>query len=204
MLEFKGSWDRYLPLMEFAYNNSYQSSIEMAPYEALYGRKCRTPLCWDEVGERKLLGPEIVQVTTDNVKVIRDRLKIAQDRHKSYADNRMRDMEFQVGDQVFLRISPWKLSPHYIREVAYKLRLPPELARIQDVFHVSMLRKYITDPSHVLRDQLVELKEYLTYDERPVQIVDRKDQVLWNKVIPLVKVLWMNHGRDEATWVRED
>ena len=94
--------------MEFAYNNSYQSSIEMAPYEALYGRKCRIPLCWDEVGERKLLGPEIVQVTTDNVKVIRGRLKIAQDRQKSYVDNRRRDLEFQVGDQVFMRISPWK------------------------------------------------------------------------------------------------
>ena len=87
MLEFKGSWHRYLPLMEFAYNNSYQSSIEMAPYEALYGRKCKTPLCWDEVGEGNLLGPKIVQVTTDNVKVIKDRLKIAQARQKSYADN---------------------------------------------------------------------------------------------------------------------
>ena len=158
MLEFKGSLDRYLPLMEFAYNNSYQSSIKMAPYEALYGRKCRTPLCSDEVGERKLLGLEIVQVTTDNCKVIRDRLKRAQDRQKSYADNQRRDLEFQVGDQVFLRISPWKgvlrfgkkgkLSPRYmgpyeiverIGEVAYQLRLPPELARIHDVFHVSML-----------------------------------------------------------------
>ena len=108
VLEFKGSWDRHLPLVEFSNNNSYQSSIEMTPYKALYGRKCRTPLCWDEVGERKLLGLETVQVTTDNVKVIRDRLKIAQDRHKSYADNRMRDIEFQVRDQVFRRISPWK------------------------------------------------------------------------------------------------
>ena len=79
VLKFKGSWDRHLPLMEFAYNNSYQSSIEMTPYEALYGRKCRTPLRWNKVGERKLLGPEIVQVMIDNVKVIRDRLKIAQD-----------------------------------------------------------------------------------------------------------------------------
>ena len=155
-----------------------------------------------------MLGPEIVQVTTDNVKVIRDRLKIAQDRQKSYDDNRRRDLEFQVGDQVFLRISPWKgvlgfgkkgkLSPRYmgpyeiveiIREVAYRLRLPPELARIHDVFHVSMLRKYIADPSHVLRDQPVELKEDFTYEDRPVQIVDRKDQILRNKVIPLVKVL---------------
>ena len=108
VLEFKGSWDRHLPLVEFSNNNSYQSSIEMTPYEALYGRKCRTPLCWDEVGERKLLGLEIIQVTTDNVKVIRDRLKIAQDRHKSYVDNRRRDIEFHVRDQVFLRISPWK------------------------------------------------------------------------------------------------
>ena len=91
-----------------------------------------------------------------------------------------------------------------IGEVAYQLRLPPELARIHDVFHVSMLRKYIEDPSHVLRDQSIELKENLTYEERPVQIVDRKDQVLQNKVIPLVEVLWMNQGREEATWERED
>ena len=86
-----------------------------------------------------------------------------------------------------------------IGEVAYRLRLPLELARIHDVFLVSMLRKYIGDPSHVLRDQPVELKEDLTYEERPVQIVDRKDQVLRNKVIPLVKVLWMNHGREDVT-----
>ena len=166
----------------------------MAPYEALYGRKCRTPLCWDEVGERKLLGLEIFQVMIDNVKVIRDRLKIAKYRQKSYVDNRRRDLEFQVGDQVFMRISPWKvvlrfgkkrkLSPRYmgpyeiverIGEVAYRLRLPPELARIFDVFHVSMLRKYMTNPSHVLRDQSVELKEDLTYEESLVQIIDKKD-----------------------------
>ena len=81
-MEFRGSWDTHLPLMEFAYNNSYQASIGMAPYEALYGRKCRTPVCWDEVGERKLVGPEIVQVTCDQIKVIRDRLKSSQDRKK--------------------------------------------------------------------------------------------------------------------------
>ena len=142
-----------------------------------------------------MLGLEIIQVTIDNVKVIRDILKIAQDRHKSYVDNRMRELEFQVRDHVFLRISPWKgvlrlgkkgkLSPRYmgpyeiverIGEVAYRLRLSPELARIHDVFHVSMLRKYIADPSHMLRDQPVELKEDLTYKERPVQIVDRSEQ----------------------------
>ena len=86
VMELRGSWDTHLPLMEFAYNNSYQSSIGMAPYEALYGRKCRTPVCWDEVGERKLVGPEIVQVTCDKIKVIRDRLKIAQDRQKKLCE----------------------------------------------------------------------------------------------------------------------
>ena len=100
-------------------------------------------------------------------------------------------------------MGPYEIGER-IGEVAYWLRLPPELAIIHHVFHVSMLRKYISNPSHVLRDQPVELKEDLTYEERPVQIVDRNDQVLRNKVIPLVKVLWMNHGRGEATWKRED
>ena len=92
--------------MEFASNNSYPASIGMAPYEALNGRKCRTPVCWGKVGERKLVGPEIVQVTCDKIKVIRERLKIAQDGQKRFADNRRRDLEFEVGDMVFLRISP--------------------------------------------------------------------------------------------------
>ena len=112
-----------------------------------------------------------------------------------------------------LRFGKKRLCPRYmgpyeiverIGEVAYRLRLPPELTGIHDVFHVSMLRKYVADPSHVLRDQPIELKEDLTYEERPVQIVDQKDQVFRNKVIPLVKVLWMNHGREKATWERED
>ena len=88
VMEFKRSWDNYLALIGFAYNNSYQSSIGMAPYEALYGRKCRTPVCWDEMGERRLIGLEIVQDTTEKVNMIRERLKIANDRQKSYADNR--------------------------------------------------------------------------------------------------------------------
>ena len=167
--------------MEFAYNNSYQASIEMAPFEALYGRKCRTPVCWDKVGERRLVGPELVHITSEKVKVVRDNLKIAKDRQKSYADNRRRDLQFEIGDQVFLNISPWKgvlrfgkrgkLSPRFIgpyeivskvRLVPYKLKLPPELSRIQDTIHVSMLRKYIPNPSHVLREHPMQLKENLT------------------------------------------
>ncbi|KAH9801818.1 Endonuclease [Citrus sinensis] len=172
VMEFKGNWDNYLPLMEFAYNNSYQASIEMAPYEALYGRKYGTLVCWDEVGEQRLFGPELVQDTNEKIQLIRDRLKVAQDRQKSYVDKCRQELEFKVGDRVFIRISPWKrvlrfgkrvkLSPCYIGPyeiikriglLAYRLALPPELSRIHDVFHVSMLRKYIYDPSHMLSKQ---------------------------------------------------
>ena len=106
VMEFKGSWDTHLALMEFAYNNSYQASIDMAPFEALYGRKCRTPVCWDEVGERRLVGRELVQITSEKVKVVRDNLKIVRDRQRSYADNRRKDLQFEIGDRVFLKISP--------------------------------------------------------------------------------------------------
>ncbi|KAL4023235.1 hypothetical protein IC575_016986 [Cucumis melo] len=218
VLQLKGSWDTHLPLMEFAYNNNYQSSIGMAPYEALYGRPYKTPVCWNEGGERKLVGPELVQIMTNNIKLIRENLRIGQDRQKSYADKRRRNLEFQVRDQVFLKLSPrrgvirfrrkGKLSPRYIGPyqitkrvgpAAYRLELPIELARIHDIFHVSMLRKYIPDPSHVLQEQPVELKEDLSYVEEPVQILDRKEQVLRNKTIPLIKVLWRHHGAEEAT-----
>ena len=105
VMEFKGSWDTHLALMEFSYNNSYQASIEMAPFEALSGRKCTTLVCRDEVGERRLVGPELVQITSEKVKVVHDKLKIARDRQKSYADNRRRDLQFEIGDRVFLKIS---------------------------------------------------------------------------------------------------
>ena len=143
----------------------------MAPFEALYGRKCRTLVCWDEVSGGRLVGPELVEITSEKVKVVRDNLKKARDKQKSYADNRRRDLQFEIGDRVFLKISPWKgvlrfgrlgkLSPRFIGPyeivskvgpVAYRLKLPPELSRIHDTFHVSMLRKYIPDPSHVLRE----------------------------------------------------
>ena len=108
VMEFTDNWDNHLPMIEFAYNNSYHSSIDMAPYEALYGRRCRTPVCWDEVGEARLLGPEIVQHMVEQVKIIKAKLKAAQDRQKSYADEKHRDVHFDVGDRVFIKVSPWK------------------------------------------------------------------------------------------------
>ncbi|XP_038874969.1 uncharacterized protein LOC120067488 [Benincasa hispida] len=157
------------------------------------------------------------------LKLIRENLKTARDRQKSYTDKRRRDLEFEVGYQVFLRLSPCKevlrfgrkgkLSPCYIGHyeiiervgpVAYKLQLHPELTCIHNVFHVSTLRKYIPDPMHVLVEQPIQLKENLSYEEETVQILDSKEQMLRNKIIPLVKVLWNNHGAGEVTWESEE
>ena len=222
VLDFQGSWSRYLPLVEFSYNNSYQSTIGMAPYEALYGRKCRSPVHWYETGESKVLGPDLLEQTTNAVKQIQLRMKRSQSRQKSYADRRRRPLEFEVSDQVFLKVSPMrgvmrfgrrgKLSPRYvgpfeilerIGKVAYRLALPPSMSNLHDVFHVSMLRKYMADPSHVLQHQEIEISPAVSYEEQPVAILDRKDKVLRNKVIQLVKVLWRNRTHEEATWELE-
>ena len=125
VLDLQGSWGVHLPLVEFTYNNSYQASIGMASYEALYGRKCRSSICWTEVGDKALIGPELVRVTTEKIKLIQQRIKTAQSRQKSYADQRRRELEFETGDHVFLKVSPTtgvsrfgkkgKLAPRYIR-----------------------------------------------------------------------------------------
>ncbi|KAL0313439.1 UNVERIFIED_CONTAM: Transposon Tf2-12 polyprotein [Sesamum radiatum] len=177
-MEFKGNWDDHLPLMEFAYNNSFHSSIGMAPYEALYGRRCRSPVCWDIEGLRQVEGPELVQETVEKIKIVKKCLKTAQDRQKSYADKHRREMEYEIGDKVFLKI--------------------------HDVFHVSMLRRYRSDPSHVLREPEIEISEELTYVEEPTEILDRSVRKLRNKEIPMVKVKWSHHSPREATWEVEE
>ena len=106
MLDFPGSWDRYISLMEFSYNNSYQSSICMAPYEALYGRKCRTPVCWTKLNEHKVIGPDLVKEKEEKVWIIQQRLKSVSDKQKSYADLKRKDIEYEVEDKVFLKVSP--------------------------------------------------------------------------------------------------
>ncbi|KAH0710891.1 hypothetical protein KY284_012318 [Solanum tuberosum] len=188
VLELKGSWDDHLPLIEFAYNNSYHSSIGMAPFEALYGRRCRSPVGWFEVGEVALLGPDLVMDALEKVRMIRERLKTAQSRQKSYADVRRRDLEFKVGDWVYLKVSPMKgvvrfgkkgkLSPRYVGpyeiirrvgKVAYELGLPKEMELVHPVFHVSMLRKCVGDPNAIVPLEVVGVVEdNLTYEEVPV------------------------------------
>ena len=140
-------------------------------------------MCWTELNEHKVIGPDIVKDTKAKVQVIRQRLKASSDRKKSYADLKMKDIEYEVGDKVFLKVSPWrkvlrfgkkgKLSPMFIGPyevlerigpVAYRLALPPELAKLHDVFHVSMLRKYRSDESHILPVQEIQVQEDLSYD----------------------------------------
>ena len=194
----------------------------MPPYEALYGRKCRSPVCWEEVGERKVLGPELVQQTKEAIEVIRKRLMVAQDRQRKYADKQRRDMEFEIGEPVLLKISPWKgisrfgkkgkLSPRFIGpfeilrkvgKVAYELALPPQMQQIHNVFHISMLKKFNPDTKCVIEHEPVELQPDLSYIEQPVEILDRSIKVLRNKEVVLVKVLWRNPKVEESTWELE-
>ncbi|CAL1400329.1 unnamed protein product [Linum trigynum] len=222
VMQWEESWIDHLPLIEFAYNNQYHSSLGVPPYEALYGRKCRTPLCWDVEGARQISGPEIVQITVDKVKEIRERLRVAQDRQKVYVDTNRREVNFEVGEKVFLKVSPWKgvmrfgkkgkLAPRYIGPyeiiekigpVAYKLALPPELSQIHNVFQVSMLKRYKVDPSHVIQPEEIELGSDLTFEEVPVEIVDFQIKNLRRKEIPMLKVVWRNQESESATWETE-
>ncbi|GJQ93809.1 putative reverse transcriptase domain-containing protein [Tanacetum coccineum] len=223
VIDFGGSWDVHLPLAEFSYNNSYHSSIRCAPFEALYGRKCRSPVLWAEIGESSLIGPELVQETTDKVVLIKEKLKAARDRQKSYADNRRKPLEFEVGDRVMLKVSPWKgvirfgkkgkLAPRYVGPfeilervgpVAYRLRLPEELSGVHDTFHVSNLKKCLADASlHVPLDE-IKVDKTLRFVEEPVEIMDREIKSLKRSRISLVKVCWNSKRGPEFTWERED
>ncbi|PNY05237.1 retrotransposon-related protein [Trifolium pratense] len=222
VLEQSVNWDSCLPLIEFTYNNSYHSSIGMAPFEALYGRKCRTPLCWFESGESVMLGPEIVQETTEKIRMIREKMKASQSRQKSYHDKRRKDIEFQEGDHVFLRVTSTtgvgralksrKLTSRFIGpfqilrkvgKVAYKIALPPSLANLHDVFHVSQLRKYVSDPTHVIESDNIQVRDDLTIETVPLRIEGREIKKLRNKEIASVKVIWGGPAGENATWELE-
>jgi hypothetical protein len=222
-LQHGGSWDKSLPYAEFSYNNSYQTSLKMSPFEALYGRKCRTPLYWDQTGERQFFGPELIQEAEEQVRIIRENLRVAQTRQKSYADNRRRPLEFEEGDYVYLKVSPLrgmrrfkvkgKLSPRYIGpflifrrvgEMAYQLELPATLSDVHNVFHVSQLKKCLCVPEEQLPMDDLSVQGDLTYTEYPIKILDTLTRVTRNKVIKMCKLQWSHHREDEATWEREE
>ena len=181
MIDYEGIWDRHIPLVEFVYNNSFQSSIGMTPYEALYRRKCRTPLRWTELSEKKIIGPDLIQENKEKVKMIRERLKVVTDIQKSYADLKRKDIQYEIGGKVLFKVLPWKKVIEKVGLVAYRLALAPELEKIHNVFHVSMLRRYRSDPSHVVSSETTELKPDLTYEEEPVEILAREVRELLNK-----------------------
>jgi len=219
VLSSKGSWESWLPLAEFAYNNSYQESIKMAPFEALYGRKCRTPLNWVEPGERRFYGIDFVDEAEKKVHLIQQNMKAAQSRQKSYADKRRRPLEFQVGDYVYLKVTPMKkvqrfgvkrkLAPRFVGPykiiekkgpVAYKLQLPEAMGSIFPVFHVSQLKKCLRIPEERIEPQSIQLKSDLEYHEQPVRVLDTKDRVTRNKVVRTYKIQWSHHDDGDATW----
>ena len=187
VLDHKGSWEEHFPLVEFFYNNSYQASIHMAPYEALYGRPSRSSLCWTDVGESSIIGPDLIKDTSEKVSLIRQRLLKAQSRHKSYAKVRHRPLEFEVGDHVFLKVMPTrgvvrfgkrgKLAPRFIGPfkilervgtLTYRLALPPSMSGVHEVFHISMLWRYTPDPAHVVDWGEIEVDTNRTFEDGPV------------------------------------
>ncbi|GJY16286.1 putative reverse transcriptase domain-containing protein [Tanacetum coccineum] len=198
VLDFERSWDVHFLLVEFSYNNSYHSSVRCAPFEALYGRKCRSPIMWAEVREGQLIGPELVQETTEMISQIKDRLKVTRDRQKSYVDKKSKPLEFSVGYYVFFKVSPWKgvvcfgkkgkLAPRFVGPfeiiekvgpAAYRLDLSEELDGVHDTFH-------------------------LNFVEEPVEIMEREFKKLKRSRIAIVKVRWNSKRGPEFTWERED
>nr|GEX70565.1 hypothetical protein [Tanacetum cinerariifolium] len=222
-IDFGNSWDRHLPLVEFSYNNSYHASIKSASFKALYGRKCRSPVYWSEVGDSQLTGPELIRETTEKIVQIKNRLLTARSRQKSYADVRHKPMEFEVGDKVMLKFSPWKgvirfgkrgklslryIGPFQIIErigpVAYKLELPEKLHGIHNTFHVSNLKKCLADENLVIPLKEVQLDDKLHFIEEPIEIIDREVKQLKQSQIPIVKIRWNSRRGLEYTWKRED
>ena len=195
----------------------------MAPYEALYGRPCKSPICWTEMGESSITGPDMIRDTSEKVSLIRQRLLTAKSQQKSYADVRRRPLEFEIGDHVFLKVMPKRgvirfgkreklllrfIVPFEIIErvgtVAYWLALPPIMSGVHEVFHVSMLRRYTPDPAHVVDLGEIEVNTFGTFDEGPMCIIDSQYQVLQRKTVRLVRVLWQHRGVEESTWEHED
>ncbi|GJZ47452.1 putative reverse transcriptase domain-containing protein [Tanacetum coccineum] len=196
VIEFGNGWVKHLPLVEFSYNNSYHTSIKATPFEALYGRKCRSPVCWAEVGEVQLTSPKIVQETTEKVIQIKQRIQAARDQKKSYADLKRKPMEFQVGDRVMLKVSPWKgvvcfgkqgkLNPRYVGP-----------------FKVLAKKCYCDEPLAVPLDGL-HIDDKIRFVEEPIEIMDQEVKRLKQSRIPIVKVRWNSRRGPEFTWEHED
>nr|GEZ52431.1 putative reverse transcriptase domain-containing protein [Tanacetum cinerariifolium] len=198
VIDFSKGWVKHLPLCEFSYNNSYYASIKAAPYEALYGRKCRSPVCWAKVGEAQLTGLELIQETTEKIVLIKQRIQAAEDRQKSYANLKRKPIEFEIEDRVMLKV----LAKN--GKVAYRLELPQELRRVHHNFQVSNLKKCYADELLVMPLEGIHVDDKLQFVEEPVEIMEQEIKKLKRSRIPLVKVWWNSRRGPEFTWERED
>jgi hypothetical protein len=209
VLAYGKCWEDNLAFAEFSYNNGYHASLKKAPFEVLYGRKCRTPLMWSEVGDHIIESSYFIRAAEEKIVEVRENLRIAQSRQKSYADKRRWELKFDVGDHVYLKVSPirgtrrfrvrGKLTPRYIGPypvikkigvVAYKLKLPERLTDVHDVFHVSQLRKCLRVPEEQVMPDTLDLQDDLRYQEVPMKIVDTMTKRTRMKAFNLCKVQW--------------
>jgi hypothetical protein len=211
-------------LAEFSYNNSYQASLKMAPFDALHGRRCCTPLNWSETGERTLFGPDLVKDAEEKVRVIRENLKMAQMRQKSYHDKGTAPRHFEVGDYVYLKVPPTKgvqrfgvkgkLAPRYIGPyevkelcgpVAYRIQLPERFSTVHNVFHVTQLKKGMPVPKN---EVITEANAWIELDfslvEHPLRVLDQKERKTRRQTIRMYKIQWSHHTEEEATWETEE
>jgi hypothetical protein len=222
VMDKPSKWEDYLHLVEFAYNKGYQASLKMSPFEALYGRKCNTLVSWDNPTNRVVVGPDFLMEMEERMIKIKQNLKDAQDRQKSYADKGRTHREFKVGDHVFLKVKAnrsslklgncSKLAARYcgpfeilerIGPVAYMIALPASMY-VHNVFHVSLLKKYIPDINHVIDWNVIQVEQEGAFQVHPVCILERKIKQLRNRAIGIVKVQWTWYGPEDATWEHED
>jgi hypothetical protein len=195
----------------------------MSPFETLYGRPCRTPLSWSESGERVIFDFDIVTEAEEKVKQIQANILAAQSHQKSYTDKRRSPLNFEVGDHVYLRVSPikgvrrfsikGKLAPRYIGlypiidkygPTTYQVELPAKLSGVHNMFHVSQLKRCLKPPTDVVIEDTIPLEPDLTYKTCPIKILDQQDRVTRNKTTRFHKIQWNDHSEDEATWECEE